>query len=122
MNLFTIATTNRPELIDPAVLRPGRIDFSVACPLPTDSEAKNILQVICNRLDLRCSERFVLSGLSGAEIQSLASRAYTNCIKKGDPEDETSFNTEFEKEMQKSVFCTKNIQAAKSSSQIQIQE
>lgn len=33
-NVFVIAATNRPELIDPAMLRPGRLDRLLYVPLP----------------------------------------------------------------------------------------
>lgn len=32
--LWVLAATSRPDLIDPALLRPGRFDVSVRCPLP----------------------------------------------------------------------------------------
>lgn len=33
-NVFVVAATNRPELIDPAMLRPGRLDRLLYVPLP----------------------------------------------------------------------------------------
>ena len=35
-SVFVIAATNRPELIDPAMMRPGRLDRKVEIPLPNE--------------------------------------------------------------------------------------
>jgi cell division protease FtsH len=43
--VVVIAATNRPEVLDPALLRPGRFDRQVVIPLPTQRERKAILQV-----------------------------------------------------------------------------
>src|SRR5499426_1746196 len=43
--VVVMAATNRPEVLDPALLRPGRFDRQVVIPLPTQSERKAILQV-----------------------------------------------------------------------------
>ena len=37
-SVFVVAATNRPELIDPAMLRPGRLDKRLHVPLPTPEE------------------------------------------------------------------------------------
>ena len=35
-NIFVIAATSRPDLIDPALLRPGRLDKLLHCPMPSE--------------------------------------------------------------------------------------
>ena len=43
--IFVMAATSRPDLVDVALLRPGRIDKSVYCGFPDDTERREILQV-----------------------------------------------------------------------------
>lgn len=40
-NVFVVAATNRPELIDPAMLRPGRLDRLLYVPLPRSARHKS---------------------------------------------------------------------------------
>ena len=42
-DVFVIAATNRPDIIDPAMLRPGRLDKLLYVPLPTNEERLSIL-------------------------------------------------------------------------------
>lgn len=50
--VFVVAATSRPELIDPALLRPGRLDNLVFCGVPSTSERADILRTLCTGLDL----------------------------------------------------------------------
>lgn len=43
--VFVMAATSRPDLVDVALLRPGRIDKSVLCDFPDLEERKSIFQV-----------------------------------------------------------------------------
>eukprot|EP00935_MAST-01C_sp_MAST-1C-sp1_P000043 g43.t1 len=45
-NVFVIAATNRPDIIDPAMLRPGRLDKILFVPLPQPSERPQILRTL----------------------------------------------------------------------------
>lgn len=43
-NVFIIGATNRPDIIDPAILRPGRLDQLIYIPLPDDKSRVQILK------------------------------------------------------------------------------
>merc|ERR1712000_286085 len=43
-NVFIIGATNRPDIIDPAILRPGRLDQLIYIPLPDDGSRNAILK------------------------------------------------------------------------------
>lgn len=43
-NVFVIAATNRPDIIDPAMLRPGRLDKLLYVPLPNKEDWLSILK------------------------------------------------------------------------------
>lgn len=51
-SIFVIAATNRPELIDPAMLRPGRLDKLLYVPLPTPEDRVSILHAISGGINL----------------------------------------------------------------------
>lgn len=43
-NVFIIGATNRPDIIDPAILRPGRLDQLIYIPLPDEKSRISILK------------------------------------------------------------------------------
>ena len=83
-----IAATNRPELLDNALLRPGRFDRIVEIPLPDEDARLSILKVhtkntpISNRINLE-EIASKTDGFSGAEIKSLVVEAGVSAISKG---------------------------------------
>jgi ribosome biogenesis ATPase len=50
--IFVIAATNRPELIDPAMMRPGRLDKLLYVPLPTPEDRVAILKALATNVKL----------------------------------------------------------------------
>ena len=83
-----IASTNRPELLDNALLRPGRFDKIVEIPLPDEDGRLSILKVHTKNTPI--SKRIKLEeiasktdGFSGAEINSLVVEAGVSAISKG---------------------------------------
>jgi cell division protease FtsH len=84
--IVVLAATNRPEVLDPALLRPGRFDRQVIIPLPTLSERAAILAVHCRGkrlapdVDLTVVARGT-PGFSGADLANLANEAAINAVR-----------------------------------------
>ena len=78
--IVVLAATNRPEILDPALLRPGRFDRQVTIPLPNVSERAAILAVHCRGkklaadVDLNAIARGT-PGFSGADLANLVNEA-----------------------------------------------
>ncbi|CAM9338400.1 unnamed protein product, partial [Hapterophycus canaliculatus] len=51
-NVFVVAATNRPELIDQAMLRPGRLDRLLYVPLPSAADRVSILKALSATVSL----------------------------------------------------------------------
>jgi cell division protease FtsH len=78
--IVVLAATNRPEVLDPALLRPGRFDRQVTIPLPNLSERLAILEVHSRgkRLDDSVSLDVVARGtpgFSGADLANLVNES-----------------------------------------------
>ena len=83
-----IAATNRPELLDAALLRPGRFDRIVEIPLPDEEGRLSILNVHTKKTPIssKISLEDIASkteGFNGAEIKSLVVEAGVSAISKG---------------------------------------
>jgi cell division protease FtsH len=83
-----IAATNRPDILDPALLRPGRFDRQIVVPLPDLDERLPILQVHCR--DKRMSPDVDLEivargtpGMSGADLANLVNEAALHAVRRG---------------------------------------
>lgn len=78
--IMVLAATNRPEILDVALLRPGRFDRQVTIPLPNQEERRAILAVHCR--DKHLSSEISLDevargtpGFSGADLANLVNEA-----------------------------------------------
>lgn len=76
-----VAATSRPDLLDPALLRPGRLDKSLYCSLPDPVEREEILLVLCKsqniditELDLKEVARTSV-GLTGADLNAIITQS-----------------------------------------------
>ncbi|HUB42155.1 MAG TPA: ATP-dependent zinc metalloprotease FtsH, partial [Streptosporangiaceae bacterium] len=88
MGIVVLGATNRPEVLDPALLRPGRFDRQVVIPLPTLDERAAILAVHCRDkrlgpdVDLTVVARGT-PGFSGADLANLANEAAIFAVRAG---------------------------------------
>jgi cell division protease FtsH len=88
VGIVVLAATNRPEVLDPALLRPGRFDRQVTIPLPNVTERAAILVVHCrgkrlaNDVDLGSVARGT-PGFSGADLANLANEAAIFAVRVG---------------------------------------
>ncbi len=85
-NLVVLAATNRKEIIDPALLRPGRLELHVHIPEPDEAARREILDVKTREkplgadvdLEAMASE---LTGYTGADIEALVRQASMEAIR-----------------------------------------
>lgn len=78
--VILVSATNRPDVLDPALLRPGRFDRQVVVPLPDVKGREKILEVHAKRLPLAPDVDFQViargtPGFSGADIENLVNEA-----------------------------------------------
>ncbi|RWW60964.1 hypothetical protein BHE74_00032005 [Ensete ventricosum] len=84
--VFIIGATNRPDIIDPALLRPGRLDQLIYIPLPDDASRFQIFKACLRKspvskdVDLRALAKYT-QGFSGADITEICQRACKYAIR-----------------------------------------
>ncbi|KZO93941.1 AAA-domain-containing protein [Calocera viscosa TUFC12733] len=83
--VYVLAATSRPDLIDPALLRPGRLDKSLLCGMPTQQEREDILRALGRKvhyaahLDIGMLSRRT-EGFTGADLQALVYNAHLEAV------------------------------------------
>jgi transitional endoplasmic reticulum ATPase len=102
-NVVVIAATNRPDIIDPAVLRPGRFDRRVYVPPPDFEARRKILGIKTEEMPLDDSVSLddiskSMDGYSGADIDSLVREAGLNALRR-DPEADIVITQDFDSAM-----------------------
>lgn len=91
--VYVLAATSRPDLIDPALLRPGRLDKSLLCDMPSMDDRLDILQALSKKLficedilDGTSQHNSLLevahrtAGYSGADLQAVVYNAHLEAI------------------------------------------
>ncbi|MBC7119431.1 MAG: proteasome-activating nucleotidase [Methanobacteriaceae archaeon] len=75
-----VAATNRPDILDPALLRPGRFDRFIEVPLPNEEGRKEILKIhtanmsLADDVDINLIARMT-DGASGADLKAICTEA-----------------------------------------------
>ncbi|MBQ9065751.1 MAG: ATP-dependent zinc metalloprotease FtsH [Blautia sp.] len=83
-----LAATNRPDSLDPALLRPGRFDRRIPVELPDLKGREEILRVHAKKIKVADSVRFediakAASGASGAELANIVNEAALRAVRDG---------------------------------------
>ncbi|BFZ57809.1 Peroxisome biosynthesis protein pex1 [Savitreella phatthalungensis] len=83
--VYVLAATSRPDLIDPALLRPGRLDKSLLCDMPNADDRASILSALAGKMHLaqdisveELAER--TAGYTGADLQAMLYNAHLDAI------------------------------------------
>ena len=95
--VYVIAATNRVDMIDPAMIRPGRFDKVLYVPLPSESQRLSILSTLCRKtplapgvdlgkisVDARCQ------GFSGADLKGVVREATMSAVRRVFLQNDTS--------------------------------
>ncbi|GAB7387564.1 AAA family ATPase [Bacillaceae bacterium] len=86
--ILVIAATNRSDMLDPALLRPGRFDRQIAVDLPDKKGREQILKIhvknkpLADDVDLERISRETF-GFSGAQLESVANEAAIYALREG---------------------------------------
>lgn len=88
--IIVLAATNRPDVLDPALLRPGRFDRQVTVSMPDVKEREAILQVHSKKIKMNDNvdlEKFARAtpGMSGADLSNLVNEAALFAARKNLP-------------------------------------
>lgn len=88
-DIYLIAATNRPDIIDSAMLRPGRLDALLYVGLPKPEERVKILRTLITKThhdtglaDFAAREEYC-KDFSGADLHALVSKACQHCLRQG---------------------------------------
>jgi proteasome regulatory subunit len=94
-NVGIVAATNRPDILDPALLRPGRFDRFIEVPIPNEDGRREILKIHTRRMSLAEEVDIELlsnltEGGSGADLKAICTEAGMFAIR--DERDEVTMN------------------------------
>ena len=99
-----IATTNRPDILDPALLRPGRFDRLIYVPAPDEKTREEIFKIHTKNMPLKGVKLDKLAklteGYSGADIEALSREAALFALRENQKAKEVTMN-HFEQALKK---------------------
>ncbi len=86
-NVVVIAATNRPDMLDPALIRPGRFDRLIYVPAPDIESRLEILKIYTKEMPLDKEIDFTYiqkntKGYSGADLKAICTEAAMNAMRK----------------------------------------
>ncbi|MBS3131170.1 AAA family ATPase [Candidatus Woesearchaeota archaeon] len=86
-NVKIIGATNRKDILDPAIIRPGRLDRLIQIPLPNQEAIGDIFRIHCKNMSLDKDVKHeqlakLMDGFSGAEIKAVCTEAGYFAIRK----------------------------------------
>ncbi len=92
-NLFFIGATNRPDILDEALIRPGRLDQLIYIPLPDKGSRVNVIKAVLRKTPIAQNVSFefiaeLTDGFTGADITELCQRATKAAIRESIEADE----------------------------------
>jgi len=104
-DVVIIAATNRPDIVDPAVLRPGRFDRLIYVPEPDEKARLEIFQIYTKNMPLAKDVDIshlaeATKGYSGADIEALCREAALNALRRNTNAKEVT-RTDFEQALEK---------------------
>jgi len=104
-----VAATNRLDMLDPALLRPGRFDRVIEIPMPTREARESILKIHTSEMNLDQSVDLkviadITDGSSGADLKALATEAGMFAIRE---ERTTVYHSDFESAAAKVIHKVK---------------
>jgi len=86
-NVKVVGATNRPDILDPAILRPGRFDRIIHFDLPNEKGREEIFKIHSRKMPLKDVNLRVFArkwdNLSGASIKAICNEAGMNAIRQG---------------------------------------
>ena len=92
-SVYCLAATNRPDMIDPAMLRPGRLDKMLFVPLPAPQERAAIAKALCRKVPVESVQDAMdvaagtaCEGFSGADLAALVREACVAAIRSAAPD------------------------------------
>ncbi|KAF9914435.1 hypothetical protein BX616_008301 [Lobosporangium transversale] len=98
VDVLVLAATNRPEVIDSAILRPGRLDQIIFIPGPNEETRKMILEGYTSKMPIKLNEKDMQSlaktteGYSGADLENLCREAALICLRQDITNTEITFS------------------------------
>ncbi|ODO01366.1 hypothetical protein I350_06185 [Cryptococcus amylolentus CBS 6273] len=85
--VYVLAATSRPDLLDPALLRPGRLDKAILCDMPSPSDRLGILEAVVKKGGVELGVEVDLEeivrrtdGFSGADLQAVIYNAHLEVV------------------------------------------